>query len=110
MSAHFRGGTPVLHAYRECRVGLRTLDIGADGTAKHCFLHPIGNLRTQSLRELWENPTRRKVIEKTLACEHARGKCGVSCTSYRTGAQELRRGLLFLKMGRQREMREVKCA
>jgi MoaA/NifB/PqqE/SkfB family radical SAM enzyme len=99
MSRHFRGGAPVFHAYGECRVGLRTLDIAPDGSARHCFKFPLGNLRSHSLRELWEDPRRRQIIEQTLSCENAGGNmCGTGCTSYRTARQEFQRALLFLKM------------
>jgi radical SAM protein with 4Fe4S-binding SPASM domain len=98
LSMHFRGGRQVFHGYGECRAGLRTLDIRPDGSVNHCSKFPIGNLRTQTLRELWEHPSRRKIIESTLSCEHAGGNmCGMSCTSYRTGTQELHRAILFLK-------------
>jgi radical SAM protein with 4Fe4S-binding SPASM domain len=98
LGAHFRGDGHVFHGYGECRAGLRTLDIRPDGSVNHCAKFPIGNLRTHSLREIWEHPTRRRIIESTLSCEHAGGNmCGMSCTSYRTGRQELRRALLFLK-------------
>ncbi len=99
MTRHFRGGGPVFHGYGECRVGLRTLDIAPDGSARHCFKFALGNLRSRSLRELWEDPKRRQIIEKTLSCENAGGNmCGTGCTSYRTATQEFQRALLFLKM------------
>ena len=96
---HFRGETAIVHGYTQCRAGLRTLDIHPDGSASHCMIHSIGNLRSQSVQELWEQPSRRSVIEETLTCEHANAGCGVGCRAYRSGAQELRRALLFGKMG-----------
>jgi MoaA/NifB/PqqE/SkfB family radical SAM enzyme len=94
---HFRG-KHVFHAYRECRVGLRTLDIGADGSARHCERFSIGNLTSHSIAELWESELRKKQIEETLVCEMAGGnECGTACTAYRSLRQEASRAWLFLK-------------
>lgn len=100
IAAHFRG-EPVRQGAAACRVGLRTLDIRPDGQVNHCWrFQNRGNLAQESPQALWRR-TRETVAAQALACEHAETRrCGTACTAHRSLAQDVRRGLLYLGMGK----------
>jgi radical SAM protein with 4Fe4S-binding SPASM domain len=97
---HFRG-EQTHHGYSECRVGLRNLNISPKGDVTHCWnFERIGNLRHQSARAIWRSQERGVQIEETLHCSLAKGNlCGMACTTHRSLAQEVKRGLMLLRAG-----------
>jgi radical SAM protein with 4Fe4S-binding SPASM domain len=54
---YYDGGINLRHY--ECRNAWNTLIIGRQGNAYPCWIQKVGNVREQSLRELWNNATMR---------------------------------------------------
>ncbi|MCP3733216.1 radical SAM protein [Sphingomonas sp. MG17] len=99
-ASHFRGERTE-HGYEECRVGLRNLNINPMGDVTHCWnFERIGNLRSQSAKAIWHSPDRQAQVERTINCSQAKGNlCGMACSSHRSLAQEVSRGLMLLRAG-----------
>jgi MoaA/NifB/PqqE/SkfB family radical SAM enzyme len=109
-----RGGAPILntelllnlwpnHFRREkaprelmpCRVGMRNFFIRSDGRVEVCWnFPPIGNVRTQTARELWygkEGSLRRK---ETAACETL---CFFTCLSQKNLGDKIAMGMKLIR-------------
>jgi MoaA/NifB/PqqE/SkfB family radical SAM enzyme len=108
-----RGGAPILngeavlnawpnHFRREkappevmpCRIGMRNYFIRSDGRLEVCwFFKPIGNVRTQTAREIWYGEEARTRRKETVACDKL---CLFTCLSQRTLTDKLKMGLTLL--------------
>ena len=74
-----------------CRVGPRNFFIRSDGRVEVCwFFSPIGNVRTQSAREIWHSEEARRRRIETTGCEKL---CLFTCLSRRTLMDKARMGL-----------------
>ena len=78
-----------------CRVGMRNYFIRSDGRVEVCWnFPPIGNVRTQTAREIWygkEGAERRK---ETIACETL---CLFTCLSQKNLGDKLAMGLKLIR-------------
>jgi len=91
---HFRGKK----APREtlpCRVGLRNFFIRSWGSVEMCHygFGAIGDLRTQSARDIWYSPEAEKVRRETSVCEEL---CLVTCVSQKTILDKVKMGMRLL--------------
>lgn len=78
---HFRGESAPPEVM-PCRVGLRNFFIRSDGRVEVCwFFGPIGNVKTQSAREIWQGEEARRRRVETTGCEKL---CLFTCLSQRT--------------------------
>jgi MoaA/NifB/PqqE/SkfB family radical SAM enzyme len=94
MPAHFRGRT-VTPSVSPCRAGMQIFRIAADGQVTSCGEHgSLGNLRTQSARDLWYGEAGRRIREQTVACQKG---CAFSCTVAKSLPDLANRALIFLK-------------
>jgi MoaA/NifB/PqqE/SkfB family radical SAM enzyme len=93
LELHFRG-TSAPEEAGACRVGLRSLHLQPDGAVELCYKMPaIGNLRTQSVREIWRGPEARARRRETVHCSKLCLCMGGSLLSLREKvAQRLRLG------------------
>jgi MoaA/NifB/PqqE/SkfB family radical SAM enzyme len=77
-----------------CRIGMRNYFIRSDGRVEVCWnFPPIGNVRTQTAREIWygkEGSERRK---ETVACETL---CLFTCLSQKTLGDKVKMGMKLL--------------
>lgn len=77
-----------------CRIGMRNYFIRSDGRVEMCWnFPPIGNVRTQTAREIWygkEGAERRK---ETVACETL---CLFTCLSQKNLSDKFKMGLKLL--------------
>jgi MoaA/NifB/PqqE/SkfB family radical SAM enzyme len=82
-----------------CRVGLRNFYIRTNGEVQSCFLgYPIiGNLKTQSAREIWYSAQARDVRRDTVACERL---CLLTCVSQKSLKDKVVMGLQLVKGSR----------
>jgi MoaA/NifB/PqqE/SkfB family radical SAM enzyme len=98
---HFLGHS-VQHGASPCRVGMRDYFIFNTGNVKVCWEYPvIGNVTTQSAKEIWEGEVARKLRSKTIACDKfASMVCANSCLSHRTLKQEAARALQIIRLPR----------
>lgn len=65
-----------------CHVGVTNFFIGANGEVVTCFyMDPIGNLRTQTPREIWESALARKRREEIRTCNR---DCLLTCMTTRS--------------------------
>jgi len=99
LGAHFREEK----APREmlpCVVGLRNYFIAPDGDVKVCgFFAPLGNVRTQSAREIWHGRQAREIRRQTLECQSL---CLATCTSQKTLRDKFRMAWQLLRGQRHR--------
>lgn len=92
-----------------CRVGMRNYFIRPDGNVEVCwFFPPIGNVRTQSAREIWRGEVARQRRAETVACEKL---CLFTCLSQKTVRDKVKMGLTLLNgnrgKGRKRRSRKA---
>jgi radical SAM protein with 4Fe4S-binding SPASM domain len=82
-----------------CRVGLRNCMIHADGDVFLCErgFSVIGNLRRQTMREIWHGPKAREVRKETVACERL---CLGTCLSQKSILSKVKMGLIMFKNSR----------
>ena len=77
-----------------CRIGMRNYFIRSDGRVEMCWnFPPIGNVRTQTAREIWygkEGTERRK---ETVACETL---CLFTCLSQKNIGDKIKMGLKLI--------------
>lgn len=94
---HF-AGSPNQHGVAQCRVGLRSIDIRPNGDVNHCWkFERIGNLRHTSLADIWNAKMRKDVVSQSVACDKFKTVCSTSCFAHRTLAQDVKRGVHFLR-------------
>ena len=78
-----------------CRIGMRNFFIRSDGRVEMCWnFPPIGNVRTQTAREIWygqEGSERRK---ETVACETL---CLFTCLSQKNLSDKVKMGMKLLR-------------
>jgi radical SAM protein with 4Fe4S-binding SPASM domain len=95
---HF-AGKAVRTGVSPCRVGLREYQILADGDVRMCwFFPPIGNVKTQTAREIWYGETAQHLRGQMTQCtKFGTVDCANSCLAHRSLKQEVKRGLLLLR-------------
>jgi MoaA/NifB/PqqE/SkfB family radical SAM enzyme len=95
MPDHFRG-KKASKDLMPCRVGMRNFYIQADGDVQSCFLgFPVmGNLKTQSAREIWYGDEARNVRRDTVACDKL---CLLTCVSQKSLSDKVKMGLQLIR-------------
>jgi radical SAM protein with 4Fe4S-binding SPASM domain len=95
MPDHFRQKKAPAEAM-PCLVGLRNFSIAASGDVYVCnhFFPAIGNLKTQTVREIWYGAKAREVRKQTVACQRL---CLGSCVSQKALMDKIKMGFLLLK-------------
>lgn len=92
--AHFRG-EKAPESVGACRVGLRNYFIRTDGNVEVCWFYPkIGNVKTQSAREIWESYEAKERRKETINCDRL---CLYTCLSQKTIVDKLKMGLNILQ-------------
>lgn len=77
-----------------CRVGLRNYFIRTNGDVEVCwFFPPIGNVKYQSAREIWEGYEAQQRREETTHCDRL---CLYTCLSQKTILDKVKMGLTLL--------------
>jgi MoaA/NifB/PqqE/SkfB family radical SAM enzyme len=80
----------------QCWVGLTTMHIKTDGTVVNCqTLEPIGNVRNQSIRDIWYGELARQRRAETVKCTIG---CSENCTIKRTARQNFEGAMRLLKV------------
>jgi len=78
-----------------CRVGMRTYFIRADGRVEMCWnFPPIGDVKTQSAREIWYGAEGSSRRQETVQCETL---CLFTCLSQKTIRDKVRMGLMSVR-------------
>lgn len=92
MQQVFQGATP-------CRVGMRDFHISTTGDVNMCWEFPvIGNITTQTAKEIWESEIAQKIRKTTITCnKFSTISCANSCLSHRTLKQEAKRAIYAIK-------------
>ena len=86
-----------------CRVGMRDFFIRADGRVEVCWNYPpIGNVRTQTAREIWYGKDGTERRKETIACETL---CLFTCMSQKNLTDKVAMGLKLV--GRQRAASKI---
>lgn len=81
-----------------CRVGLRNYFIRTNGDVEVCWFYPpIGNVKEQSAREIWESETAQQRRQETIACDRL---CLYTCLSQKTIADKVKMGVKLLSGNR----------
>jgi MoaA/NifB/PqqE/SkfB family radical SAM enzyme len=98
MPDHFRE-KKAPHEVMPCRVGLRNFFIRTNGDVESCHMgYPvIGNIKTQSAREIWQGAPAAAVRRDTVACDRL---CLVTCVSQKTLGAKVKMGLQLFKGAR----------
>ena len=77
-----------------CRVGMRDFFIRTNGNVEVCFFYPpIGNIKTQSAREIWYGEKAQEIRRQTVECDRL---CLYTCLSHRTIKDKIKMGLTLL--------------
>jgi radical SAM protein with 4Fe4S-binding SPASM domain len=77
-----------------CRVGMRNYFIRSDGRLEVCwFFKAIGNVRTQTAREIWYSEDARARRKETIGCDKL---CLFTCLAQRTLQDKMKMGLTLL--------------
>jgi radical SAM protein with 4Fe4S-binding SPASM domain len=89
---HFRG-QKTYTGVSPCRVGMRDYYISPMGDVQVCWEYPsLGNVTTQSAKEIWEGAKAREIRAQTVVCDKfATTVCANSCLTHRTLKQEASR-------------------
>jgi MoaA/NifB/PqqE/SkfB family radical SAM enzyme len=97
---HFlRGETPP--RTEQCRAGLRNYFIGPSGDVTVCgYFAPIGNVREQEARAIWQGDEARLRREQTAACSKG---CASGCYTKRPLAEMIGRASLVFKGSKRAE-------
>ena len=91
-----------------CRVGLRNYFIRCDGQVEVCWFYPpIGNVKTQSARDIWYGQEATQRRAETTACESL---CLFTCLSQKTIKDKVKMGLTLLKGDRGKKRRSKTVA
>ena len=82
-----------------CRIGLRNFMILTNGDVHLCHraFPAVGNLKTQTAREIWYSAKAREVRKRTVACQRL---CLGACVSPKTIPDKIKMGLVMLKNAR----------
>lgn len=90
---------PTEPGLRPCRVAMGDYHIQPNGDVFVCWLQePIGNVRQQEAREIWQGARARELRARLLDCpKFGHPDCAHSCLARRPLRHELRRGLLVLR-------------
>lgn len=92
--AHFRE-EKAPESVGACRVGLRNYFIRTDGNVEVCWFYPkIGNVKTQSAKEIWESYEAKTRRQETISCDKL---CLYTCLSQKTIVDKLKMGLTMFK-------------
>lgn len=80
-----------------CRVGLRNYFIRTNGDVEMCIrgFPPIGNVKTQTAREIWYSEKARAVRHGTVGCEKL---CLITCLSQKSVSNKIGMALRLLKV------------
>lgn len=77
-----------------CRVGLRNYFIRTNGDVEVCWFYPpIGNVKTQSAKEIWEGHEAQVRRQETIACDRL---CLYTCLSQKTIVDKVKMGMTLL--------------
>lgn len=91
--AHFREEKAPLEVM-PCRVGMRNVFIQADGDINVCTsFPPIGNIKEQSMREIWHGTRAQEIRKQTVACDKL---CLHTCLSQKTLANKIKMGMALI--------------
>ncbi len=94
---HFRGEKAPPETM-PCRVGMRNYFIRTNGDVEVCWFYPpIGNVKTQSARDIWYGELGSQRRKETTACESL---CLFTCLSQKTVKDKVKMGLTLLKGNR----------
>jgi MoaA/NifB/PqqE/SkfB family radical SAM enzyme len=78
-----------------CRIGMRNYFIRSDGRVEVCWnFPPIGNVRTQSAREIWHGRAGGERRKETVACETL---CLFTCLSQKNLGDKFAMGMNLLR-------------
>jgi len=78
-----------------CRIGMRNFFIRADGRVEMCWnFPPIGNVRTQTAREIWYGKDGSERRKETVACETL---CLFTCLSQKNLSDKVKMGMKLLR-------------
>ena len=92
--AHFRG-EKAPQEVMPCRVGMRNYFIRSDGRLEVCwFFKPIGNVRTQTAREIWYSEEARTRRKETIGCDKL---CLFTCLAQRTLQDKLKIAMTLMR-------------
>ncbi len=82
-----------------CRVGLRNYFIRTNGDVEVCNhgFPTIGNVKTQSARDIWYSAQARATRQDTVACERL---CLITCLSQKTLGNKAKMGVELLRRAR----------
>jgi MoaA/NifB/PqqE/SkfB family radical SAM enzyme len=104
---HFRGQKAPPETM-PCRVGMRNYFIRCDGSVEVCWFYPpIGNVKTQSARDIWYGEVATKRRQETVACESL---CLFTCLSQKSVRDKVKMGLTLLKGNRGRRAKTKRKA
>ena len=83
-----------------CRVGLRNFTVLTNGDVESCLMGfpKIGNLRTQTAREIWHSDAGQTVRRDTVACDKL---CLITCLSQKNLGDKVKMGLQLIRGGKQ---------
>lgn len=92
---HFRG-KQAPRSSLPCRAGLRNYFIRANGDVELCVagFPPIGNVKTETAKEIWYGDRARQVRRDTVACDRL---CLITCSSQKTLANKVGMALRILR-------------
>jgi MoaA/NifB/PqqE/SkfB family radical SAM enzyme len=80
-----------------CLVGLRNFMISTDGDVRMCPFDDfpvVGNVKTQSAKEIWYSALARNTRHDTVACEKL---CLITCVSQKTLLDKVKMGMQLLR-------------
>ena len=78
-----------------CRVGLRDFFIRTNGDIEVCFFYPaIGNIKEQSVRDIWYGPKAQEIRRQTVECDRL---CLYTCLSQKTLFDKIKMGMTLLR-------------
>lgn len=84
-----------------CRIGLRNFSIRTNGDVEVCWFHPpIGNVKLQGAREIWEGYEAQQRRKETTSCERL---CVSTIYSQKTIVDKVKMGMTLLS-GNRREV------
>ena len=78
-----------------CRVGMRAFSINSKGIVSCCGdYRPLGDLKTQSAREIWTGAIAREVRQQTVTCTKG---CAYGCQAAKPIVEKIKGGLLLFR-------------